>query len=84
MSSDKDILVEEVISHYLQGSTIKEIAVVPPGSQDGKLVAIVVPDLDHFRKTGETDIHGEVEWEMAFLSQQLPPEKRIGDFVLTN
>ncbi len=83
VSSNNNISVKEIIRHYLQGSTIKEIMVVPD-PQDGKLVAIVVPDLDHFRKTGETDIRGEVEWEIEYYSQQLPPYERIHDIVLTN
>jgi long-chain acyl-CoA synthetase len=83
LSSNPDIWMEEVTRHYSQGSTIKEIALIPD-PQDGRLVAIVVPDLDHFRKTGETDLRGEVAWEMEYLSQQLPPPQRIGNFVLTN
>jgi long-chain acyl-CoA synthetase len=83
VSSNPDIRMEEVTRHYSQGSTIKEIAIIPD-PQDGRLVAIVVPDLDHFRKTGETDLQGEVAWEMEYLSQQLPPPQRIGTFVLTN
>jgi len=81
--SNPDILMEEVQQHYSQGSTIKEIAIMPD-PQDGRLAAVVVPDLDHFRKTGETDLRGEVAWEMEYLSQQLPPPQRIGNFVLTN
>jgi long-chain acyl-CoA synthetase len=83
VSSNHNILVEEVSQHYSQGSTIKEILVMPD-PQDGRLVAVVVPDLDHFQKTGETDIQGEVEWEIEYYSQQLPPYQRIRDFVLTN
>lgn len=83
MSSNPDIGMEEVQRHYSQGSTIKEIAILPD-PQDGRWVAVVVPDLEHFRQTGETDLQGEVAWEMEYLSQQLPPPQRIGNFVLTN
>lgn len=83
VSSRKAISVEEVSQHYLQASTIKEVLVLPD-PQDEKLVAVVVPDLDHFRKTGETDIYGEVHWQLEYYSQQLEPYKRIRDFVLTN
>ena len=75
--------VERTTRHYLQGSTIKEI-MVGPDPRDGNLVALVVPDLEHFRKTGETDIWGEVQWHLEYYSQQLPPSERIRDFVLTN
>jgi long-chain acyl-CoA synthetase len=83
LSSGKNVSVEEVGQHYLQASTIREILVLP-GPRDEKLVAVVVPDLDHFRKTGETDIYGEVKWHLEYYSQQLEPYKRIRDFVLTN
>jgi long-chain acyl-CoA synthetase len=69
--------------HYLQGATIKEIMVMP-APRDGHLVALVVPDLEHFRQTGETDLSGEVEWELEYYSQQLAPPQRIREFVLTN
>ncbi len=75
--------MEEVSQHYLQSPTIKEILVFPD-PQDEKLVAVVRPDLDHFRHTGETAIYGEVKWEVEFFSQQLEPHLRIGEFVLTN
>jgi long-chain acyl-CoA synthetase len=81
--SNHSIWMEEVNRHYSRGSTIKEIMIMPD-PQKGQLVAVVVPDLDHFRKTGETDLQGEVAWEMEYLSQQLPPAQRIGNFVLTN
>jgi long-chain acyl-CoA synthetase len=83
VSSKPGIGMEEVQRHYSQGSTIKEIAILPD-PQDGRWAALVVPDLDHFRQTGETDLRGEVAWEMEYLSQQLPPDQRIGDFILTN
>jgi long-chain acyl-CoA synthetase len=83
LSSGKNVSVEEVSQHYLQASTIREILVLPD-SRDEKLVAVVVPNLDHFRKTGETDIYGEVKWHLEYYSQQLEPYKRIRDFVLTN
>jgi long-chain acyl-CoA synthetase len=83
LSSGKNLSVDEVSQHYLQASTIREILVLPD-SRDEKLVAVVVPDLDHFRKTGETDIYGEVKWHLEYYSQQLEPYKRIRDFVLTN
>jgi long-chain acyl-CoA synthetase len=83
LSSGKNVSMEEVSQHYLQASTIREIQVLPDPREE-KLVAVVVPDLDHFRQTGETDIYGEVKWHLEYYSQQLEPYKRIRDFVLTN
>jgi long-chain acyl-CoA synthetase len=83
VSSKPGIEMEEVQRHYSHGSTIKEIAILPD-PRDGRWVAVVVPDLDHFRQTGETDLRGEVAWEMEYLSQQLPFSQRVGNFILTN
>ena len=49
-----------------------------------KLAAVVVPDLDFFRKIGETDIYAKVKWDLELRSQSLEPYKRIRDFVLIN
>ena len=32
-------------------------------------MAVVVPDLDFFRKIGETDIHDKVKWDLELLSR---------------
>jgi long-chain acyl-CoA synthetase len=82
-STPDNLAVERITQHYLQGSTIQEI-LVGPDPRDGLLVALVVPDLEHFRQTGETDIWGEVQWQMDYYSQQLPPGERVRAFVLTN
>jgi len=74
---------QEITQHYLHSPTIKEILIFHL-LQDEKAMALVVPNLDYFRKTGETDIYGEVKWEIEYHSQQLEPSQRIYDFVLTN
>jgi len=83
LASGKNVSAEEVAQHYLHSRKIKEIHVMPDAREE-KLVAVVVPDFDHFRETGESDIYGEVKWQLEFYSQQLEPYKRIKDFVLTN
>ncbi len=83
LSSGKNISLEEISRHYRQASTLKEIQVLPDPKNE-KLVAVAVPDLEHFRRTGDTDIYGEVKWQLEYYSQQLEPYKRIRDFVLAN
>lgn len=83
LSSGKNVSGEEVARHYLQSPKIKEIHVLPDPREE-KLVAVVLPNFDYFRETGETDISGEVKWQLEYYSQQLEPYKRIRDFVLTN
>ncbi len=83
LSSGKNISREEVARHYLKSRKIKEIYVMPDDREE-KLVAVVVPDFDRFRETGEADIYGEVKWQLEYYSQQLEPYKRVRDFVLSN
>ncbi|MBM4287658.1 MAG: AMP-binding protein [Deltaproteobacteria bacterium] len=83
LSSGKNISAEEVAKHYLQAPAIREIFVMPDARAD-KLVAVVVPEFDYFRQSGETDINNRVKWYLDYYSQQLEPYKRVRDFVLTN
>lgn len=83
LSSGKNISAEEVGQHYLQAPAIKEIFILPDARQE-KLVAVIFPDFDYFRQTGETDVHSRIKWYLDYYSQQLESYKRIRDFVLTN
>ena len=83
LSSGKKVSAEEVGNHYLQAPIIKEIFVLPDAREE-KLVAVIFPDFDYFRRTGETDVYSRVKWYLDYYSQQLEPYKRIRDFVLTN
>jgi long-chain acyl-CoA synthetase len=83
LSSGKNVSAEEVAQHYLQSRKLKEIYVLPDLREE-KLVAVVVPDFDHFRETGEMDVYGEVKWQLEYYSQQLEPYKRVRDFVIYN
>ncbi|MBI4642661.1 MAG: AMP-binding protein [Deltaproteobacteria bacterium] len=83
LSSGKNVSAEEVGHYYLKAPSIKEIFVTADAKAE-KLAAVVVPDLDFFRKIGETDIYGKVKWDLELLSQGLEPYKRVRDFILIN
>ena len=83
LASGKNVSAEEVGRHYLQAPAIKEIFVTTDRGAE-KLAAVVVPDLDFFRKAGEADIYAKVKWDLELLSQGLEPYKRVRDFVLVN
>ena len=83
LSSGKNISAEEVAQHYLQAPAIKEIFILPDARQE-KLAAVIFPNFDYFRQTGETDVYSRVKWYLDYYSQQLEPYKRVRDFVLTN
>jgi long-chain acyl-CoA synthetase len=83
LASGKNISSEEVGQHYLKAPSIREIFITTDKSAE-KLAAVVVPDLDFFRKIGEMDIFDKVKWDLEVLSQGLEPYKRVRDFVLIN
>lgn len=83
LASGKNVSAEEVGQYYLQASSIKEIFVTTDARGE-KLAAVVAPDLDFFRKSGETDIYSKVKWDLELWSQGLEPYKRVRDFVLVH
>jgi long-chain acyl-CoA synthetase len=83
LSSGKNVSAEEVTQYYLQAPSVKEIFVTADARAE-KLAAVIVPDLDFFRKIGETDIYGKVKWDLEAWSQGLESYKRVRDFVLIN
>lgn len=83
LASGKNVSTEEVGRHYLKAASIKEIFITVDHRGE-KLVAVVVPDLDFFRRTGDTDIYDKVRWDLELWSQGLESYKRVRDFVLNN
>jgi len=84
LSSGKNISAEEVELYYAKSPFIKELCVLAVGKrEEEKLMAVIVPDLDHYRKTGEVNTYGKIKWELENLSRQYTPYKRIMGFVVT-
>lgn len=84
LSSGKNISPEEIELHFSKEKLIKEICVLAIGERENeKLMAIVVPDFEYAKKTGEVDIQGNIRWHIETLAKELPPYKRIMGFVLT-
>ncbi|MCQ9207168.1 MAG: AMP-binding protein [Omnitrophica bacterium] len=85
LSSGKNISPVEVESHYAKSPFIKGLCVLATGKrEEEKLMAVIVPDLDYYRKVGEVNIYGMIKWDLENLSKQSPPYKRIMGFVVTN
>lgn len=83
LSNGKNISPEEVEAHYGHSLYIKEVVVqtiIERGAE--KLVAIIVPALDYFRKTGSVEIEGTIKTELELLSKNYPNYKQIMDFVI--
>jgi long-chain acyl-CoA synthetase len=87
LSSGKNIYPEEVEEQYLKSPYIKEICLVPQTAERGGaevegLLALVLPDLDHFRAVGMTNVFETVRWDMENISRNLPPYKRPTGLVI--
>jgi long-chain acyl-CoA synthetase len=83
LSSGENVSAEEVKTYYEKASSIKEMHVMP-GPDSSKLVAVIVPEVSYFRKSGESDIHGKIKWDVERLSEELEPFKRVRDFVISS
>lgn len=84
LSSGKNISPEEVEKHYLQSPFIKEICVLLAcKNNEEKLSAVIVPDFEYFKKTGESDIHNTIKIELDSLSKNYPIYKSIMGFIIT-
>jgi long-chain acyl-CoA synthetase len=82
LANGKNIYPEEIETHYGKSPFIKEICVlgVPEdsgGPEGEKLHAIVVPDMDEFRRRGQTAIMEMIRFEMENLSKLLPSYQRV-------
>jgi long-chain acyl-CoA synthetase len=83
LSSGKNIYPEEIEAHYLKSPYIKEIAVLDAVANGiHTLQAVVLPNIDYFRKTREVNIQGKIRWLLESLSKELPSYKRIMGFVI--
>jgi len=89
LANGKNVYPEEVEAHYAQSPFVKEICVMgapeAPGSPSGeRLHAVIVPDMDEFRRRGQTAISETVRFEIEGLSKQLPSYQRILSYSIRN
>ncbi|MCK5579721.1 MAG: AMP-binding protein [Candidatus Omnitrophica bacterium] len=83
LSSGKNIFPEEIEAHYTHSSFVKEMCVFGAGKgEEEKLVAVIVPDMDHCRKVGEINLYRKIKWELENLSEQVPVYRRVRGFVV--
>jgi long-chain acyl-CoA synthetase len=88
LANGKNIYPEEIETHYAQSSLIKELCVLgisADGDGSGeKLHAIVVPDLDEFRRRSQSAVTDLIRFEMENLSKDLPSFQRVLSFSIRN
>lgn len=83
LSSGKNIYPEEIEARYLKSPYIKEICVLDTAVNGIQaLHAIVLPNIDYFRKTREVNLQGKIRWLLENLSKELPSYKRIMGFTI--
>jgi long-chain acyl-CoA synthetase len=82
LSSGKNIAPEEIEAHYINSLYIKELCVLAAGKEAEKLMAVIVPDLEYFRKTGEVNVYSMIKWDLENFSKKSPAYKRIMGFII--
>jgi len=89
LASGKNIYPEEIESHYAKSPFIKELCVLGVSANgDGpageRLHAVVVPDMDEFRRRGQAAIMEMIKFEMDGLSKDLPSYQRVLSLSIRN
>ncbi|MFH1442013.1 MAG: AMP-binding protein [Candidatus Omnitrophota bacterium] len=88
LASGKNIYPEELEEYYSQLPSVKEMCVLAKedesfGQVKEVLHAVIVPDLEYFSQTQETDIRGKIHWQMENLAKGMPSYKHIMGWTLT-
>lgn len=89
LASGKKAYPEELETHFSQSPFIKEICILGvnedgQGPAEEKLHAVVVPDMDEFRRRGQTGIMEMIRFEIENLSKQVPSYHHIHSLALRN
>ena len=84
LGTGKNISPEEVEMHYSKSPYIKELCVLSSGKDEKeKLTAVIVPDFEYFKKTGEINISDTIKLELDVFSKNYPLYKCIMGFIIT-
>ncbi len=88
LSSGMNVFPEEVEKAYAARAPIKEICVFAASAKEGAersstLRAVVVPDLEVFRKYGAVNLRAVIREIFNDVSRTLPAHMRLGGFSLT-
>lgn len=83
LSSGKNIYPVDIEAYYKRSEFIKEICIFDPakfGKIETGIFALVVPNMDTFKRYGETDIDRVIRAKIDDLSKLAAPHTRITDF----
>ena len=79
LSSGLNIYPDEIEKAYLTQVPAKEMCVFEAGG----LRAVIVPDLDFFKKYGEVNLQSVIKERIDNVSKTLPPSKRLMGFSIS-
>jgi len=82
LSSGKNVFPDEVESYYVRGSFVKELGVFL-SEEDQLLRAVIFPDFENFKKSGQVNLKEKIKWDLENISREMPSYKRIMGFTLT-
>ena len=79
LANGENVYPEELETHYSKSPFIKEICILglSEDGDGGVLHAIVVPDMEEFRRRGQTAITEMIRFDIENLSKQVPSYYRI-------
>jgi long-chain acyl-CoA synthetase len=87
LSSGVNVYPEEVEEAYMRDAPVKEMCVFEVPLTEGKKVmelwAVVVPDLEFFRKYGEINLRSVIKERFDNVSRSLPSHMRLMGFTIT-
>jgi long-chain acyl-CoA synthetase len=89
LANGENVYPEELETHYSRSPFIKDICIIgiaQNGASAGSEVlhAIVVPDMDEFRRQGQTAIMEMIRFDIENLSKQVPSYFRIHSLAIRN
>jgi long-chain acyl-CoA synthetase len=89
LPNGKNVYPEELETHYGQTPYIKELCIMGLPESDGgpageKLHAVIVPDLEEFRRRNQSGILEMIRFDLETLSKQVPAYQRILSLSIRN
>lgn len=89
LANGENVYPEELETHYSRTPYIKDICIMGisqngSGHSNEVLHAVVVPDMDEFRRRGQTAILEMIRFEIESLSKQVPSYFRIHSLAVRN
>ena len=78
--SGENVQPEDVEETYLENPVIREIGVL---QKDGRLVAVIVPEVSEIRQRGDGELGESVREAVEEGSKRLPSYQRLSDYAVT-